>query len=258
MNLFFLNNIKMIKALIIDDEQMARDTIELLAEKYCTNITIIGKANSVDEAVILIKKYEPQILFLDINMPGKNGFTLFDEVDLSNIKVIFTTAYSEYAIKAINLSASYYLLKPISATDFKIAVEKSVEKIEKQVSDKVNLQLIKDLLNKREDYSKKIIINTKNGYEILEVETILYLEGDKNYTWIFTETQKHIVAKTLKDHEEILDPKIFFRSHQSHLVNKSYVKKVLNNKPDQIELKNGTLLNLSREKKKQFLEWLAT
>lgn len=246
----------MIEAIIIDDEEMARETIALLSEKYCPEIKIIGKASSVDEGASLIKKHKPKIIFLDINMPEKNGFELFNEVNLDDIKVIFTTAYSEFAIRAINLSASYYLLKPISPSDFKEAINKTIKKINTHVSDKVNLQLIKELIQKRDDYPKKIIVNTKNGYEILEIETIIYFEGDKNYTWIHTEFDKFLVAKTLKEYEEILNPKYFFRSHQSHVVNKSYVKKVINNKPDQIELKNGVILNLSRDKKKDFLEWL--
>lgn len=247
----------MITAIVVDDEQMARDTIELFVQKYCPDIKLIGKAKSVDAAVKLIKTATPDIVFLDINMPEKNGFVLFDEVDLGNMKIIFTTAYSEYAIKAINMSASYYLLKPISPTEFQLAVAKTVDKIQKQISDKTNVDFLRDVLTKQETYSKKIIINTKSGYELIETDTIFYLEGDKNYTWIYESGNKHLVAKTLKEYEDLLDPQQFFRSHQSHLVNKVFVKKVLNNKPDQIELKNGTLLNLSRDKKKLFLEWLA-
>lgn len=247
----------MINVIIVDDEQMARDTIELFIRKYCPELNITGKARSVDEAVTLIKANPPDILFLDINMPDKNGFVIFNEIEMGDIKVIFTTAYSEYAIKAINLSASYYLLKPISAVEFKKAVIQTIERINKQVSDTINVRFLKELLIQKENYSKKIIINTKNGYELIETENILYLEGDKNYTWIYELNNKHLVAKTLKEYEDILNPSLFFRSHQSHLVNRSYVKKVLNNKPDQIELKNGVLLNLSRDKKKQFLEWLS-
>lgn len=246
----------MIPAIIIDDEEHARETIDLLTEKYCPELKIAGKANSVDEGVKLIKKHNPQIIFLDINMPGKNGFELFNEVNLDDIKIIFTTAYSEFAIKAINLSASYYLLKPISPVDFKTAVETTIKKITTQTSDKVNLLLIKELFQKQDDYPKKLIVNSKNGYEIVEIETIIYFEGDKNYTWINTENNRYLVAKTLKEYENLLNPVHFFRTHQSHLVNKAFIKKVINNRPDQIELTNGLQLNLSRDKKKEFLEWL--
>jgi two-component system LytT family response regulator len=247
----------MITAIVVDDEKMARDTIDLFVQKYFPEIKLIGKAKSVDDASKLIKTRTPDIVFLDINIPEKNGFVLFDEVDLGNIKVIFTTAYSEFAIRAINLSASYYLLKPISPIEFKLAVTKTIEKIKNQTSDRANVDFLRDVLTKQDAHSKKIIITTKNGYQLIETENILYLEGDKNYTWIYESENNHLVAKTLKEYEDILNPKIFFRSHQSHLVNKLFVKKVLNNKPDQIELKNGTLLNLSRDKKKLFLEWLA-
>lgn len=247
----------MINAIIIDDEEMARETIDLLAKKYCPNINIIAKAASVDESAKLITLHSPEIIFLDINMPNKNGFELFNEVNLDKIKVIFTTAYSEFAIKAINLSASYYLLKPISPSDFKLAVDVTVKKIENQTSDKINLQLIKDFFQKKEEFPKKIIVNTKNGYEILEIDNLIYFQGDKNYTWIHTESEKYLVAKTLKEYEDLLDPKLFFRCHQSHIVNKASVKKIINNKPDQIELTNGTMINLSRDKKKQFIDWLS-
>lgn len=246
----------MTKALVIDDEQMARDTVELFIQKHTPELELIGKAGSIDQGVQLIKLHRPEIIFLDINMPEKNGFALFDEIDLSSIKIIFTTAYSEYAIKAINLSASYYLLKPISPIEFKKAVSQTIAKIEQHISDSANIKLLRDFISNATVFPKKIIINAKNGYELIETNQIQFLEGDKNYTWIKTPDAKHLVAKTLKEYEDILDPSLFFRCHQSHIINRLFVKKILNSKPDQIELTNGQLISLSRDKKKQFLDWL--
>lgn len=248
----------MIKAIVIDDEPMARDTIEIFTSKFAPEINLVGKADSVQSGLELIRKLEPQIVFLDINMPEQNGFALFDNLSDIDVKIIFTTAYSEYAIKALNLSASYYLLKPISPQDFKEAVEKTIQKISIKQTDFVALNHLKTALLHRTEYQSKLLINTKNGYEILDTANIMYFEGDKNYTWIIHENNKTLVPKTLKEFEEILDPTKFFRTHQSHLVNRNFVKKVLNTKPDQLELSNGHLLNLSRDKKKQFLEWLVS
>lgn len=245
------------KAVVIDDEKMARDAIELLIEKNANDIELVGKASSVDEGIKLIAEKNPDIVFLDIHMPEKNGFALFDEIDSSKFKVIFTTAHSEYAIKAINLSASYYLLKPISPTDFQNAIAKIKSEVMSQIPDHVNLEFLRELLSGKSKYSSTILVNTKAGYERVEVSNIRYFEGDKNYTRIFTANDKFIVPRTLKEFEEILQPDLFFRSHQSHLVNKLFVKRVLNTKPDQIELYDGTIINLSRDKKKYFLDWLA-
>ena len=246
----------MIKALVIDDEQMARDTIELFIKKYTPDIQLIGKAGSVTEGVRLIQQTPPDILFLDINMPEKKGFAIFDEIELSHIKVIFTTAYSEYAIKAINLSASYYLLKPISPVEFKKAVEKTLEKINQQVSYVNTIAFLKNLIGQNHPHPKQLLINNRQGYELIKTEDIMFLEGEKNYTWIHHSDKKHLVAKPLKDYEEFLDPGQFFRIHQSFLINRHFIKKIYNTKPDQVELHNNTRINISRDKKRKFIEWL--
>lgn len=246
------------KAIVIDDEKMGRDTIELLVSKHSTEIDFVGKAASIDEGVKLIHETNPDIIFLDIHMPEKNGFALFDEVDTSLFKVIFTTAHSEHAIRAINLSASYYLLKPISPTDFQNAISKIKAEMSNQSSQKPNIDFLRELLDNKSKFTTSILVNTKLGYERIEVMSIRYFEGDKNYTRICTENEKFMVPRTLKEFEEILNPQFFFRSHQSHVVNKKFVKRVLNTKPDQIELMDGTIIHLSRDKKKIFLDWLSS
>lgn len=246
----------MYKAIVIDDEESARESIGLLIDKNCPDVKLSGKANSVDAGIKLIQKEQPQIIFLDINMPGKTGLELFDYIPPRTYQVIFTTAYDEYALKAINLSACYYLLKPISPSEFIKAVNLATENIKQGFSLGENLLLLKELINKSAKYPEKMIINSKNGYQLILVNEIMYLEGDKNYTWIHTKDNKYLSAKTMKEYEDVLDPEKFYRVHQSYIVQKAFVKSVLNTKPDQVELVNTTLLSVARDRKKNFLDWL--
>jgi two-component system LytT family response regulator len=247
----------MFKVLIVDDEESARETLHLLIKKTNLPIDVIGKVESVDAAILLINKNEPQIILLDINMPDKNGLELFDAIDAKNYQVIFTTAYEEYAIKAINLSACYYLLKPVSPSEFNKAMTKAIENITTGVSYLKNINFLKELIKKPDSYPEKIIAPTKKGYELINVDNIMFFEGDKNYSWINTENSKYLVAKTLKEYENTIDSTKFFRVHQSFIVNKLYVKAILNTKPDSIELTNGLTIAVSRDKKKEFIDWLA-
>ncbi|MGB3946420.1 MAG: LytTR family DNA-binding domain-containing protein [Bacteroidia bacterium] len=247
----------MFKVLIVDDEESARETVHMLIKKTTLPISVIGKVDSVDAALELISKDEPQIIFLDINMPEKNGLELFENISAKNFQIIFTTAYEEYAIKAINLSACYYLLKPISPIEFTKALNKAIENITTGVSYLKNIDFLMELVKKPESFPEKIIAPTKKGYELINVDSILFFEGDKNYSWINTESSKYLVAKTLKEYEGTIDPAKFFRVHQSFIVNKLYVKAVLNTKPDSIELTNGMIIAVSRDKKKEFIDWLA-
>lgn len=246
----------MIKAIVIDDEEMARDSVELFIQKYTPSIILVGKARSVEEGVQLFNDLKPEIVFLDINMPEKNGFAFLNAIDILHQQIIFTTAYSEFAIKALNMSACYYLLKPISPEDFRLSVDKALHHLNEKISLEQNFYELRQTLEFKTEFPKNLLIPVKNGYEIVDVSTICFLEGDRNYTWVYTRTEKYISTKNLKEYEEMLNPSLFFRIHQSHLVNKQVVKKVLNSKPDQIELENGTILNLSRDKKKIFLDWL--
>lgn len=247
----------MFKVLIVDDEESARETIHLLIKKSNMPIDVIGKVESADAAIDLINKAEPQIIFLDINMPNKSGLELLDSIDSRKYQIIFTTAYEEYAIKAINLSACYYLLKPVSPSEFNKALAKAIENTTSGVSYFKNIDFLKELIKKPDSYPEKIIAPTKKGYELINVDSIMFFEGDKNYSWINTDNSKYLVAKTLKEYENTIDSTKFFRIHQSFIVNKPYVKAVLNTKPDTVELKNGKTLAVSRDKKKEFIEWLS-
>lgn len=248
----------MYTALIIDDELTARDTIELIIKKNELSIEVIGKAKDADEGIRFINKLSPEIIFLDINMPGKSGIEMLEYISTKNLQIIFTTAYDEYAIKAINLSACYYLLKPINVAELKNAVSKAIESIESKNDFSKNIDLFKEMYGKQQAFAEKIIVSNKNGYEVIKVNDIIYLKGDKNYTWIVLADGQYIASKTLKEFEDTFDNKQFFRIHQSYIINKDNIKRILNTRPDQVELSNGVKLGIARDRKKELMDWLSS
>ncbi len=248
---------KMYSAIIIDDELTARDTIELIIKKNELSIEVIGKAKDADEGIRFINKLAPEIIFLDINMPGKSGIEMLEYISTKNLQIIFTTAYDEYAIKAINLSACYYLLKPINIAELKKAVSKAIENIESKNDFSKNIDLFKEIYGKQQAFAEKIIVSNKNGYEVIKVNDIIYLKGDKNYTWIVLADGQYIASKTLKEFEDTFDNKQFFRIHQSYIINKDNIKRILNTRPDQVELSNGVKLGIARDRKKELMDWLS-
>ena len=244
----------MIKTIIVDDEFNAREFLEKLLIRYFPEkFVVLAKCESVEEAKIVIEKFNPELVFLDIQMPNKNGFQLLKEVEAINFDVIFTTAYSDFAIEAIRCSALDYLLKPINYIDLKTTVKKYEEKLDKASQQKKMLLLIENLDTGGSQFNK-IALPVESGFEMVKINSILYCEADSNYCKVVClDGKKIILSKTLKYIEELLPETIFHRIHKSYLVNLNYINRFDKTNDLIVELSNGQILPVSVRKKEDFI-----
>jgi two-component system LytT family response regulator len=244
----------MIRALIIDDEPSAIETLTFLIQRYAPEITELKSTREPAQGVELLQSYNPDLLFLDVQMPGLNGFDVLKKVDRFNFEVIFTTAFNQYAIEAIRFSAFDFLLKPIDADELKAAIQRFLEK---RASDEERQKRVENLkYNLSADGADyKIAISTIKGTFFYPIKKIIRLEGDGNYTRLFFEGDKPILAsKTLKEFEDILVMHGFIRVHRSHLVNKHFVESVLFD--GFIEMSDKSRIEISRRRKEIVMQQL--
>lgn len=224
---FFFILLKMIKAVIIDDESRFRNSIrKKLETNFKNEISIIGEAESVKNGIDLIESTKPDLLFLDIELTDGYSFEILNQLKSHDFQIIFITGFNHLAIQAIKLGALDYILKPIDDDEFCEAVEKAIE------TDKNNSleQLIKvssDFFNGSK--IKRIVLKTADTHHIINEDDLMYCKSDGNYTSFYTNTNEHVlISKTLKKTEELLTETIFIKCHQSYLVNKFYISKMLN------------------------------
>ncbi len=240
----------MIKSIIVDDEPRAVKALEILIERHCPEVEIIGKASNIQEAYGLIVKMKPSLVFLDINMPNGTGIELLERIkDTEDSKVIFTTAYDEFAIKALRLSAIDYLLKPVDKNELMQAIL-SFKKSESH-SASPELSLLSQMLEKQND--RKIAVNTMDGVHVINLDEVLYLSSEKNYTTFHFEHTNILTSKPLGDYEKLLNEYRFIRVHRSYLVNINKIKEY-NKKQAGVILENSQLIEVSRNRKEHLLE----
>ncbi|MDG2370959.1 MAG: LytTR family DNA-binding domain-containing protein [Flavobacteriales bacterium] len=249
-----------VTALIVDDELKNRETLVKLIDQFCYGIKVIGQAENVQQAKDFIDANKPQIVFLDIEMPGGNGFTLLEKFDKPNFQLIFTTAHADYAIKAIKFAALDYLLKPINVNELKIAVEKAIESIQNSSNESSDqrFDVLKDN-QKNEGFDfKKIALPSLEGIEFYEINEILRCEADRAYCNFFlTNGQKITVSKSLREFEELLSECNFFRVHKSNMVNLGHIKKYIKGKGGYVVLSDDSHVDVSVRKKELLMEVLA-
>jgi len=215
----------MIKTIVIDDEVKARETILNMLTAYCPNIEVIGTAGSVKEGVKVLKRLEPDLLLLDIKMTDGTGFDLLRKLHDVDFRVIFITAFEEFAIRAIKFSAIDYILKPLDPDELINAVQKASSTIKKE-NMSLRLDALYENLDSINTINKKIVLKTTYSVHIIRLSDIVRCESEKNYTHFYTvEGDKITVSKTLKEFNELLSEYRFFRVHQSHLVNLDHVKR---------------------------------
>ena len=247
----------MLNAIIVDDEEFARSSLYFLLQENCENIHISGIAKSVNEARMLLSQHAVDLIFLDIAMPGENGFELIPAAQATNASVIFTTAYDQYAIKAIKANALDYLLKPIDIDELKAAVEKAIKYIKQnKIENNRNISL-KNLENDLRDQSgiKKITLPTGQGYRLVDINDIIHIEADSNYSiFHLSNLEKITVSKVLKDYEDLLPENTFVRIHKSSIVNLNFVKEYINKNGLQVVLHNGELITVSRRRSSDFFD----
>ncbi|TGV01184.1 LytR/AlgR family response regulator transcription factor [Flavivirga rizhaonensis] len=238
----------MIRAILVDDEKGALETLSGMLSLFCKEVLILGKASSANEARDLIKEFNPDLVFLDIRMPFENGFDLLESIDSYTFHVIFTTAYNNYALKAIKFSALDYLLKPINVEE----LQRAVSKISKIAVNKEQYNVFK--AHQLDHEHEQILLPSKNGFQVVNYHEILRFEGERNYTHVyFLNGNRLLVAKTLKEYEELLRDYGFFRVHQSNIINMKCVKGYINGRGGKIQLIDNTQVDLARSRKKEFL-----
>lgn len=244
------------QSIIIDDKKGAKDTLKLLLKIHCPEISIIAEASNVAEGLEVISTYNPRLVFLDIEMPDGTGFDLLEQIETVDFKIIFTTGFEQYAIKAFKFSAIDYLLKPIDADDLKEAVAKAQAEVKnKTLQLKVgtllsNLQEVSDAL-------KKIVLKDSDTVHVVQVKDILYLEADSNYTKFYlTDNREILTSNTLKEYDTILSKTGFYRVHKSFLVNLSMVEKFDKREGGTIILQGNIQLPIAYRKKDEFLSLL--
>jgi len=246
----------MIRVIIIDDELMARNLLKGLIKEYCPDVTILADCADLPNGIKAIRKHKPDLVFLDIEMPGHTGLELlefFDEDEI-DFTIVFTTAYNQYAIQAFKLSAIDYLLKPIEPAE----LEQAVERFRKYTHrNKHTYDVLKD--NMSAHAAKKIAVPEGNTIKFLELDSILYFRADSSYTEIhFTDSSKIVISRTLKNIEETLDEQHnFFRCHKSYLINMKYVSGYVKSDGGYIVINEDIHIPLSPDKTQELLDKVA-
>lgn len=246
---------KILKAIIVDDEENAVNSLKIILSEYCEGVEVVGTANSALDGVKEIQLKKPDLVFLDIEMPNGTGFDLLDCISERNFKVVFSTAYNHYAIKAIKYSAFDYILKPPDVDEIIQIIEKIKLENEspKELHDKYNVLL--DAI--KNGIQNKIILPTNEGFEIFFLSEFIRAEADGGYTTVYLKNKKKIIiCKLLKEIEEQLGQEIIFRPHNSHIVNINYIVRFLNKDGGVIEMSDGSIIPLSRRKRNNFFNIL--
>lgn len=248
----------MIKALIIDDEINGAESLQRLTELVTKDIEIVGLCNSGKagiESIILLK---PDLIFLDVDMPGMSGFEMLSKIENKNFEIIFTTAYDEYAIKAFKVNAVDYLLKPIDADDLINAIQKVKDRLNKKYESSVlKIEELLHSLKTEKTTPSRLSINTNDGIIFVPFDEIQYLIASSNYTDIFLVNGKRYTAtKTLKDFEDNLPDTLFYRIHNAHIVNVKHIEKYVRGDGGYVVMKNGESIEVSRRKKQDLLDKL--
>jgi two-component system LytT family response regulator len=241
----------MLNAVIIEDEKKSREVLRKLIHDYCPDVHISGMAESVSQGIELIRTEKPDLVFLDIEMQSGSGFDLLEKIGKVNFDVIFTTAYEQYALKAIKFSALDYLLKPIDITELKAAVEKVTMRNDRQNENEKVSQLIRNFNNKLQH---KITLSTSDGLMFILVEDIIRCEAQGAYTTFYFKNRKNImVSKNLKEFQILLEDYQFFRIHNSHLINLNEIEKYKKADGGSVLMSDGSIISISESRRQEFL-----
>ncbi|MBI2730434.1 MAG: response regulator transcription factor [Sphingobacteriales bacterium] len=243
----------MISTILVDDEPRNNRILKNLLEEFCPQVAVAGEAESFESAISLIKTIQPDLVFLDIEMPFGNAFDLLDKLMPVHFQVIFVTAFDNYALKAFRYCALDYLLKPVDIDDLKTAVQKVLERVkEKNMDQKLDV-FLKNIKGGK-PVQQKIGLPTNDGLYFTSVENIIRCEASGSYTIIYlADKQKFVVSKSLKEYEDLLPEEEFCRIHHSHIVNLAFVKKYFKGRGGYIEMQDNTSIEVSTRKRDEFL-----
>jgi two-component system LytT family response regulator len=242
----------MLNCIIVDDELKSRESLKILIEDFCEGVAVKALSQNVKEAKEAIEVHKPDVVFLDIQLQRETGFDLLGQLKNVDFEVIFTTAFSEYAIKAFKYSAIDYLLKPIDIEELKLSLAKVEKRKGQAIGDRLQ-QLLQNLRAGSSD-NYRLALPTADGLVFVKVSEILYCEASSNYTEIFlTDNRKYVVSRTLKEYEDILAEQNFYRIHHSYLINLNEIKKYVRGEGGYVIMNNDKSLDVSKRKKEGFL-----
>lgn len=245
-----------IKAILIDDELTSLKNLQQKIEEFCKDISVIAIFDKPEEAIPVIWNTNPDVLFLDIEMPKLNGFRLLEELKNYNAEIIFTTAYNQYAIDAMRISAFDYLIKPVAIEELENAVKRLVMRNATHTQER--LHVLKESIRQEKSQKNKIAVPLADGLEFIIIRNIVRIESSSSYSRIYlTNGQSVLVSKLLKDFEELLTPYRFYRVHNSHLINLNYIRKYLRGVGGRVLLENGDIVDVARRKKDEFIKLLS-
>jgi two-component system LytT family response regulator len=241
----------MVSAVIIDDEQFCIDDLEYLVKKMELPVHIVGTATSGKQGIEVIKTHRPELVFLDIVMPGLTGFEMLEHLDEINFNLIVITSVDKYAIQAIRASAIDFLIKPVIADELKSAIARIGIKRETPKAQQLNL--LKEQLQQKSKINK-IAISISDGVQLVSLEQIIYFKSEGNYTTVFLKNEKNIlVSKQIGKFEEMLSNESFFRVHSSYLINLNYVSKYIRSDGGYVVMENGESISVARNRREAFL-----
>lgn len=249
-----------LQAIIIDDESKSRRSLRQKLADYCPDIEVTAEASNGEEGNFAIRQLMPDLVFLDIEMPKMNGLQMLEQLDGFKGAIVFTTAYNEYAIRAFKFSAFDYLLKPIDIEELKSTISRLKNKLEPKALPiaqdfQGQLNLLMEHLKGSMAPPKKLAVHTQEALHFFDMDEVIRLEANSNYTYLyFVNGIKMLASKTLREFEDLLPEKQFFRVHHSFIINLKYIKKFVKTEGGCIEMSDGTLVDISRRKKEQFLQ----
>ncbi len=245
----------MLRGIIIDDEPYCCEILAAMLESDCPEIKIVSICNSAADALAAIKKYTPDIVFLDVEMPKMNGFEMLEQLPSVNFHLIFTTSYDQYALKAIRFSAIDYLLKPVDREELKTSVQKVKDRI--QVPVPQQLEILLEKIRQPAKLINKIALPTMEGLHMVPVDDIVSCQSNDNYTNIQLKSgKKMLVTRTLKDMDEILEQHSFIRVHRFYIVNLNEIEKYIKGEGGYLVMSDGTTIDVARNKKETLLKKL--
>jgi len=244
----------MLKAIIVDDEPYCCETIATLLEES-RDVEIVSVCHNAADALIAIRKYSPDIVFLDVEMPKMNGFEMLEQLPQVNFEIIFTTSYDQYALKAIRFSAIDYLIKPVDEEELRTAIQKVIQRSQKPITQQLEILLQK--IHQPSTPINKIAMPTMEGLQMIPVDSIISCESDSNYTILqLKNSKKLIVSRTLKEIEELLEEHSFVRVHRCYLANMNEVEKYVKGEGGYLVMSDGTTIDVARNKKEVLLKKL--
>jgi two-component system, LytTR family, response regulator len=249
----------MLKAIIVEDEKNSQELLKDLVTEYCEGVDIVDIAGNVAEALEALDTHQPDLVFLDIELPDGDGFQVLEQAPNKAFDVIFTTAYDQYAMKAFKFSATDYLLKPVDIDELEAAVKRVSDKYQageaEPAEQSAKLEALVQNLRNMTQPLRRIVLPTSNGFTVVNPENIIRCESDRNYTFIFlADGRKILVSRTIKEYDEMLSDHNFFRIHQSHLINLDFLKNYTRGRGGYVELTDGTVLDVSARRKSEFLK----